>query len=394
MSDNSILDNIVYIERRLINKSSKSFILNGELARLKKNDLKKVESLAKEDLDLIIQNNKEDIIEIEDISSHLNRKIKLSVRTGNIQNYYEKLETFIEGNKIKFKNNDFYISDIDYRESEEKFNMQIQDYKSNILLISFLRKIADNEKPSGNRLNLFFYKTNVGIDLNIEYSLSNLHLVNIHENFIKSIQESDTDEKKQLFVNELINFLEKNGKSYIKLVEGWNYLIDSYNKSYSLFLSGFSFEKIKTSSNEYFQKLTDRIYESISKASNYIFGIPIGYILLINNLDFTGELIFKNFSILILGIIFFILIAQILFKNIKESILAIERDIDDFKLKIENYTELDDIKKKLDRLKNQDIVKQKRKIKIVKVLSICIFTIIVFMYIFIFIDTSIFLIHF
>ena len=110
-------------------------------------------------------------------------------------------------------------------------------------------------------------------------------------------------------------------------------------------------------SNEHFQKLVDRIYESIGKVSSYIFGIPIGYILLINNFDFSGEQCFKNTSLLFLGIIFLILIWFVLFKNIDESIKSIEKDIDDFLGKIKNIKELEDIHQKLETLKSSELKK-------------------------------------
>lgn len=192
-------------------------------------------------------------------------------------------------------------------------------------------------------------------------------------------------------MNELINFLEKNNKSYEKLIQGWDNLISNYNKSYSLFLSGFSFEKIKTSSTEHFQKLVDKIYESIGKAANYIFGIPIGYILILNNFDFSGLSILKNFILLLLGLIFLLLIWFILFKNIDESIEAIKFEIIDFIEKIETVSELDSIKNKLENLKEVEIKKQYNKLKIVKTLTIVIYSIIVIIFCWVFIDKSIFM---
>ena len=233
---------------------------------------------------------------------------------------------------------DFYIDDIDYREVKTDNNCIIL-YKNNLKIIDFLKEIANNIKKSGNNLELFFYRTGVGVDLKIDYDIESLKKIDfvIPDDFKTQILDSfNGKDKKELFINELINFIESNNCSYVNLIENWNTLLSNYTKSYSLFIAGFSFEKIKTSSNEHFQKLVDRIYESIGKVSSYIFGIPIGYILLINNFDFSGEQCFKNTSLLFLGIIFLILIWFVLFKNIDESIKSIEIDIDDFLGKIIN----------------------------------------------------------
>lgn len=332
-------------------------------------------------------------IEIDQLANYIGQKVTLEIKTGNINNYFETLENFISGNKFECKLQDFFIAAIDYRENISENNL-ILNYKSNLQLINFLKEISENKKVSSNEIELFFYKSGKGVDIKINYELKQLSdfSASITSEFKRQLLEPfNGEDKKQLFINELINFLEKNGKSYEKLIQGWDNLISNYNKSYSLFLSGFSFEKIKTSSTEHFQKLVDRIYESIGKVANYIFGIPIGYILLLNNFDFTGALLIKNFILLILGFVFLILIWFVLFKNIDESIKVIEDDIIDFIKKIENVSELESIKEKLEKLRDEEIKKQRSKLALVKVLTIVIYTMIVFIFCWVFIDKSVFI---
>nr|WP_315203500.1 hypothetical protein [uncultured Flavobacterium sp.] len=332
-------------------------------------------------------------IEIDQLANYIRQKVTLEIKTGNIHNYFETLENFISGNKFECRLQDFFIADIDYRENISENNL-ILNYKKNLQLINFLKEIAENKKVSSNEIELFFYKSGKGVDIIINYELKQLDefSASITSEFKRQLLEPfNGEDKKQLFINELINFLEKNGKSYEKLIQGWDNLISSYNKSYSLFLSGFSFEKIKTSSTEHFQKLVEKIYESIGKVASYIFGIPIGYILLLNNFDFTGALLIKNFILLILGFIFLILIWFVLFKNIDESIKAIEDDIIDFITKIENVSELESIKVKLENLRNKEIKKQQSKLSLVKILTIVIYVMIVLIFCWVFIDKSIFI---
>jgi hypothetical protein len=101
--------------------------------------------------------------------------------------------------------------------------------------------------------------------------------------------------------------------------------------------------------------------------------------------------VIKNLILLILGFIFLILIWFVLFKNIDESIKAIEEDIIDFIEKIENVSELDSIKVKLEKLKSEEIKKQRTKLTLVKVLTLVIYTMIVFIFCWVFIDKSVFL---
>jgi hypothetical protein len=388
---NRSLDSVVLITKKLQNKVVDSGYNKGIINNLSQEDINAILSLEEKQLIEIFINNSSSI-EIDQLTNYIGQKVTLEIKTGNIYNYFETLEDFVNGNKFECKLQDFFIADIDYRENISK-NKLILNYKSNLELINFLKEIADNKKVSSNEILLFFYKSGKGIDLKINYEFKQLNEFNasIATVFKKQLLESfNAEDKKQLFINELINFLEKNGKSYEKLTQGWDNLISNYNKSYSLFLSGFSFEKIKTSSTEHFQKLVDRIYESIGKVANYIFGIPIGYILLLNNFDFTGTLLIKNFVLLILGLLFLILIWFVLFKNIDESIEVIENDISDFIEKIENVPELESIKSKLKKLKDVEIKKQLRKLILVKVLTVAIYSIILFVFSWVFIDKSIF----
>ncbi|UPZ16900.1 hypothetical protein [Flavobacterium humidisoli] len=335
-------------------------------------------------------------IDNEELDAYLNDDLRIEIKIGDIPNYYYLLDDFVSGNKFECVQNDYFIEEINYRKGID-VNSLIAQYENNLLIIDFLQNIAENKKTIGHRLELFFYKSGKGADLKIEYDIKQLKKFNISvpSDIKKQLLDSFSgNDKKQLFINELVIFIEKYGNSYVKLVENWDNLMSNYEKSYALFISGFSFEKIKTSSNEHFQKLVDRIYDSISKASNYIFGIPIGYILLLNNFDFTGSLILKNLGLLILSLIFFILIRCVLFKNIRESIKAIENDIDDFVQKIKDVNELQEIYNRLEKLKKQELKKQEMKLSLVKILTTVIFAITVFSYLYIFIDLSIFLLPF
>jgi len=337
--------------------------------------------------------NEYNSVEADQLENYLNTNLKIEIKIGDIPNYYTSVKDFISGNKFECKHNDYFIEEIDYRNNLDT-NPLIDKYNKNLLIIDFLQSIAENKKKIGHQLELFFYKSGRGADLKIEYEFYQLEELifsvptNIKEQLLNSFSGND---KKQLFINELVVFIEKYGNSYVKLIDNWDNLISNFEKSYALFIAGFSFEKIKTSSNEHFQKLVDKIYESIGKVSNYIFGIPIGYIFVLNNFDFSGALILKNFVLLILASIFFILIWFVLFKNITETINAIKDDILDFLGKIKDVKELKEISKRLEILKEKELKKQRNKLNLVKILTLFIFVVTVLTYLFILIDLSIYL---
>lgn len=390
MSQNKLVSTI-YLTSRLTDCTRESNYIYGYINDLKKDDIIYLKTL----IEIIEISNPTDNanIDIEDLVSFLNKKISIEFKIGDITSYYETFEDFLLANKFELNQSDFFIKELNYR-ANDPVNDIIKNYETNLKLISFLKEICDYDKAFGINLKLFYYKVGNRIELDINYNTEYIKKINfiIDDNFIIKIKEPvNGSDRKQLFINELINFLDKNGTSYEKLLEGWEILIANYDKSYSLFLSGFSFDKIKNSSTEYFRNIVDRIYDSIAKVSNYIFGVPIGFIFLLNNFDYTGVSILKNSGVLILGIIFFIMIWFVLFKNILESINAIKKELSNFLDKINNIADLTEIYNELLKFKQVDLKKQYTKITIVKVLTSIIFILFCLTYLYIFIDLSIFI---
>ncbi|MEC4004893.1 hypothetical protein OX283_009520 [Flavobacterium sp. SUN052] len=393
MSQNK-LDCTIFLINRLSNCTKDVSYIYGSIDNLSNSDLEYLSTLINSNLVEISNYSDKSSIDFNSINNYLNRTISIEFKIGDVTSYYETSDEFISKNKFQINQQDYFIKELDYRANTSTNNL-IENYKTNLRLINFLKEICDNEKSLGLYLKLFFYKAGNGIELEIKYEIEDIKKIKftISENFTDIFNDLiNGSDRKQLFINELINFLDKNGNSYQKLIDGWDILLLNYEKSYSLFLSGFSFDKIKNSSTEYFQDINDRIYDSVSKASNYIFGVPIGYILLLNNFDFNGELILKNFCVLLLGIIFFIMIWCVLFNNVKQSIKAIEKDLVKFLDKINNIVALVQIHKELSDFKTVDLKKQYNKIKLVKILTILIFAIFCFTYTFIFINLSVFFI--
>ena len=394
----SLLKSTVEIIRLIDSKKADSFSTTGfvEINAVSIDLIKLM--FDNEIIEIVTVGESDDIKNIfkENVHNFIGNQVHLELRTGGVTCYFETINDFLNGNRFKLKNDLFYIAESDYYSEESNTdNVFINNFNKNIELIEFLNSLAHTQHQTGNQLKYYFYKiSNSIVEIDIKYSVNDLIFFSelegvddLKKAFSDSISHKD---KRELFINELVNFIENNSSDYLTIVKNWNIILKNYNKSYKLYLAGFSFEKIKASSNEHFQKLLDRIYDSISKVSGYIFGIPIGFILLLNYFDYTGSLIFKNIVILILSILFFVLIWFILLRNIKESIEAIEIDIDDFIKLINTVPVLNPIKEKLENLKKVSLKKQKNKLIIVKGITIAIFLLTIVVYTFIFLDLSIY----
>lgn len=394
-----LLDSVVCVKRIVELKSYDSFSISGFLTITDSNIEHVYLLFDKEIIDVLSIGEPNEIKNIskDKILHFINQQVHLEIRTGDVNCYFETIQDFLNGNRFKLKNDLFYIAENDYYSAESLNDIDfVSNYNKNIELISLLNSLSHSNYAIGNQLKYHFYRaSNSIVEIDIKYAAEDLELFTDLEGF-KELENEFSDpiqhkDKRELFINELVNFIESNSSDYLTIIKNWKTILNAYNKSYKLYLAGFSFEKIKTSSNEHFQKLLDRIYDSISKVSGYIFGIPIGFILLMNNFDFKGELVFKNVIILLLSVLFFVLIWFILLRNIKESIDAIEEDIDDFIKLISSVTVLNSIKEKLETLKKVSLKKQRNKLQIVKGITLAIFTLTIIVFFYIFLDISVFL---
>lgn len=384
-----MLNEAIYIRKRISEPVIDQFTITGNIDCLSTEDIT--------NFTVLINGGKATLenslgIEIDDsLESYIGKKVTAELKIGSISNYYESKEDFFISNKLECNHSDFYIHEMDYRMNVNE-SLIIEQYRSTVEIINLLKSICSYAKSLGDDLELFFYKFGNGATLQIEYKSSDLYPIDLAKltafktEIFDGINNSD---RKEIFLNELVSMIEK-APSFSDLLENWELLVSNYTKSYSLFVAGFSFEKIKTSSTEHFQKLIDKISESIGKASTYIFGVPVGYILLLNGFDFTGLQIGKNFILLILGSVFIVLIWHVLFKNISESIDNIEEEISDFSNKIAGVTVLNEISEKLDNLKSKDINRQRNKLRLVKILSSIIYILLVAVWLYTFFDISVF----
>ncbi|MBU0942111.1 MAG: hypothetical protein KKD36_11850 [Bacteroidetes bacterium] len=394
-----LLNSVVQVKRLIDLKEADSFSITGFIV-INIANIKHIELMFENNIiEVLSVGEPDDIKNIfkEDINNFIDKQVHLEIRTGVVNCYFETINDFLNGNRFKLKNELFYIAENDYYSKVTIIdNELVNNYNKNIELIDFLNSLSHSQHQIGNQLKYYFYRiSNSIVEIDIKYSVNDLMFFSDLEG-LKELKKEFSDaishkDKRELFINELVNFIESNSSDYLTIVKNWKTILNSYNKSYKLYLAGFSFEKIKASSNEHFQKLLERIYDSISKVSGYIFGIPIGFILLLNYFDYTGSLIFKNIVILLLSILFFVLIWFILLRNIKESIEAIETDINDFIKLINTVPVLNPIKEKLESLKNDSIEKQRNKLLIVKGVTISIFALTVIVFIYIFLDISVYL---
>ena len=361
-----MLDNISYIVKRLKNSIYENYSIKGKLCNLSQDDISNISSIADyvEEYTGLDGND----IPYDRLSNFIDKDINIQINTGGITGYFDTFSSFLIQNKVELIQDKFYIRDMDclYKKDDEYHGEKLDLYFQNIKIIKLLRKIADYEKKAGNDLELFFYKAENGLVLKIDYDENDLNNFTINKlNELKNhfFEKPDKEERKQIFINDLISLLNEDN-SYSSLLKKWNTLQCNYNKSFKLYLSEFSFEKIRTSTIGYFQELTDRIYDQINKATINMFVVPSAYIFFIRSFDVSGNRL-QNILLFITAFIFSLIIHKVIFNNMTEGLVAIGKDIKKFRSKT-NISLPEEINDELNELESKNLEKQYNKIKLLK----------------------------
>ena len=361
-----MLDNISYIVKRLKNSIYENYSIKGKLCNLSQDDISNISSIADyvEEYTGLDGND----ITYDRLSNFIDKDINIQINTGGITGYFDTFSSFLIQNKVELIQNKFYIRDIDflYKRGDECDSEKLDFYFQNIKIIKLLRKIADYEKKVGNDLELFFYKAENGLVLKIDYDENDLNNFTINKlNELKNhfFEKPDKEERKQIFINDLISLLNEDN-SYSALLKKWNTLRCNYDKSFKLYLSEFSFEKIRTSTTVHFQELADRIYHQINKATINIFVVPSAYIFFIRSFDISGNRL-QNVLLFVTTFIFSLIMHKVIFNNMAEGLVAIDKDIKKFRSKTHNIL-LKEINDELKELESKNLEKQRNKIKLLK----------------------------
>lgn len=333
--------------------------------------------------------NDKGVIDIDDINNYLEENIQITIYINNISSFFSSFESFLQGNNCGLQSTSFFIfkENILVKDSAELLH-KLPTFDNCLQILELIDHLSNEKIQDGNTLSFFYsIKNNSFLKIEIVYTKEDFQNL-LDDNSIQIIKQellsgTNIEDKRKVFINELNSLVgNETVLSFGVILKEWSKLTLNYNLSYQLYLEGFSVEKLKVAANEYFIKITEKIYESISKISAYLFGIPIGYLVLISSYDFTNENFIKNFFILLISTIFFVFVYLIFCKNIEENIDAIEEELIDFEKRLGNTSSVNFITDKIKSIRENKIKKQSKKLSLIKTLSIIIYGLSVLFFIF------------
>ena len=185
-----------------------------------------------------------------------------------------------------------------------------------------LKLTADYYNDDFNLEFVFLSDQKLVFDVEYNYEdISKFKLNNVSKLYKHFTGDSfDITERVTIFKTELFNLLKNlisKDQVFVNLAEQWHELYTHYQKSYELYVKGFTIEKIRNELEQEKLEISKKIFDVLEGLSSKIIVLPIGYYLIISQFDYNGELLSKNYSLIIISLLFSILLTILLNNQIK-----------------------------------------------------------------------------
>ena len=256
--------------------------------------------------------------------------------------YIENLEELLERYSTEKPDKNYYIHSLDYVSTSQTTPPEIKSYYNALQVIDVLKAISDHIEKKYPELELIFFQKE---KLEILTRYSAMDLVNFDgiNNLHSELTESDDKEKRQaIFKAVLIEVLKNQSKKerFSTILTSLDLFYEKYKNNYALYLSDFSFEKIKSEFEKEKIDYVKKLNQVITDIQNKIIAIPIAFILVGTQFEKAEQITVKNAIILIAAIIFSSLL-HILLSNQRSTLLEIKTEIDELESKFKSdYKEL------------------------------------------------------
>lgn len=295
--------------------------------------------------------------------------LELSLAKLNTLGFYENSETFILKNKYKEPTFLYYIEELKCFSSDT--NDFFVKYRSIINLIDSIKEIAKHTYSNTGIDNSIIFREDKSIFIPLIYNNTIISQLNINEinklNSLTSSFKEEDNEKKLLFINELIEYLiGKNEESKFEfLLLHFNEFYEKCNNAYQFYLSDFSYNKLKIELDSKALEYTQKIQSVINDSQTKLIAIPTAFVLIFVAFDYDNLLSVKNIASII-GLLIFSTIIQLFLNNQKSTLNFIWENILAYK---ETFKEnnIENISNKFS-LVEYEFDKQKKRLKIVEIL--------------------------
>ncbi|WP_324062542.1 hypothetical protein [Aeromonas caviae] len=225
----------------------------------------------------------------------------------------------------------FYLLDIDFlysKDTADELPMPIKRYLSATSLFDLLSRVADHVIEIGSDKKLIFLCSSKK-EITPQYSIHDLiELPNIEcfkNDFIETKQH--TEQKKTILkstINDLFSGISSIPFSLV--IAKFSDLYKAINENYNLYVSEFSFNKVKAEIERERLDATIKLNKAFSDIQNQLLAIPAAIIVAGGQMVESNGFDSKNL-ILWLGVFVFSIFMALLIRNQKNTLTAIDHEI-------------------------------------------------------------------
>lgn len=238
----------------------------------------------------------------------------------------------------------FYIADLDYLHPDQKESMpeRVKGYFQRLRFIDSLQPpFADYQHTASGPETLVFMEDKK-LEVSVSIDASELDPIPAIDTLIDHyIFSPEHKEQKKTIIRNCITdlFSEQNSKitkiNISKIFQKADLLLRDVRDNYDLFISEFSFKKIKNEVEKEKLDFTIKLNSVFSSIQNQLLAIPVALVLVGGQMENTGSWSQKNIVIW-LGALVFALLLSLLVRNQKNTLSAIRQEIDQQWRKIES----------------------------------------------------------
>lgn len=308
-----MLDDLVSIYRKLTNRS----MARGRVSGVASNEDFAEIVRALESNDALIE------------SDATRKTVTFRVVSTAAEYFAASMEDLLTGSSRKRKApTSFYVADLDFLYSGELAECPpaIKSYLEYTCLVSLLEKISDHHGDATKLI--FFHKEK--FEIHINYSAEHLAPIERLEEFKRKFIEDDihAEQKKTIIKSVLLELnSEFDKKLSIGLIaEKFEEFYRRVSSSYQLYVSEFSFQKIKSEVEKSKFEFITRINKVFSDIQNQLLVVPASLILVGSQYEVSSSITLKNL-IIAGGAVAFAIFMMLLIINQKNTLLSILNEI-------------------------------------------------------------------
>ena len=344
-----MLDKIVQI---IISSSSINIEENVLFCQHQINDLEFISQLYEEN---VIENTSIDSYKINDIVI-----LEFSLTSLLYKGFYYNVDIFLKWNYYEFPKQEIYIYELN-NYLAESVNFK-EEYNSIVNLVKQIIEISKYSYQEDELLNSIIVREEKSLFLILKYSFDDLksidkEKVSLIESFIDILKSHITMDKKNIYLNQLVEFLYKEEEQtrFSYLIRNFDKYIKKSSATYNYYLRDFSYNKLKIELDSKALEFSQKLQSVINDSQTKLIAIPTALVFVLSTLDYENINAIKNYLALV-GLILFCIFIQIFINNQKSAIAFIEENINYYKGTFkDDINELKESFKKVELEKNKQI---------------------------------------